>query len=162
MGATFAMIQEKLGELSRQSEEAEACVRRKEAELQGIQVKMKNAMLECYSKHNDALEKLRPDRAIIHTEATQFKQEAQRVIETCMASENRLECFRTGIAELGTKADILLKKFQALAKREAELRALNTKQFLDCDKRAVDEANKELNRILEEIRKCSQSALNKS
>ncbi|XP_024939007.1 uncharacterized protein LOC112494085 isoform X2 [Cephus cinctus] len=151
---TIKTINQKLAELSEFSEKARLCIAKKEAELQGVELKMKNTLADCYRKQYGALEKFRTERLMIHEEAKQMKFDTQRIIQNCISSDDQLKCFELGIKDVRKRMLTLYEKFQTLAKKETEARVKCTKLIHDCDKKAMESGHKKYMEIIDEIRKC--------
>lgn len=137
-------------------EKAKSCVTEKTSELLEIRSALKDSMLKCYQKHSEDLTSLQNERLEIQNDANKFKLDAQNIIQNCMENDDRLNCLQTSITNLAERGGILLKKFKALVKKEAEVRIKVTRALIECDKKAIDEARKHGTRIIEEITKCLQ------
>ncbi|XP_015127542.1 uncharacterized protein LOC107048718 [Diachasma alloeum] len=156
----FQTIQEKLSEISKRGAIARECIDQKASEFLKIRTTMKSNLLDCYNKHKKAVEKLKNERSSMHNEASQFKNDAQKMLESCMTSEDRLNCLRSSIAELAKRGSDLLKKFDALVKLETETQIKWGKLVVECDKKAIEDAQKQATKIIEDIVKCCLGAGN--
>ncbi|XP_011305779.1 uncharacterized protein [Fopius arisanus] len=152
--SAFQTIQEKLSEISKRGAIARQCIDKKTSEFTAIRTTMKCNLLECYNKHDKAMEKLKNERSSVHNDASQFKIDAQKILENCLTSGDTLDCLRSHIGELAKQGSDLLKKFDALVKLEAEERIKWGKLVVQCDKRAIEETQKQATKIIQEIIKC--------
>lgn len=117
---------------------------------------MKNSLIECYEKNSKSFKKLQKERNDIHEEADKLKTEAQKIIGDCLTSENKEKCFQKGFSQIEKKTQKLLKNFQDLVKKETNARVECTKLILECDKKAVNTAEKKVLKIIDEISKASR------
>ena len=143
-------------ELSNSSTAFKTRIQEKEPEIQKIKLIMKSSLIECYQKNYTPIERVKRERITVQQEASKLKTEAQQIIRDCMMSEDRPKCSQQRLSRLGKKTDKLLKKFKSLVKKETETRVYCTKLMLECDKKAINNAEKKILKIIEKIIKSTE------
>lgn len=130
------------------------CVDKKAPELDNMQRTMKEALVACYKKYTVELDKICEERLKLHNDAIQLKDQADKVVEDCMRSENRLACLHKNISALTAKVSALAKKIDCNFCMEYKVKRRIITKLLECDRKILQKVLKAGCSIVGDVKKC--------
>lgn len=133
-----------------------SCSEKGQTEFEKVEKNLRNELAVCYKKHYGSVDKITIDKSVIHGEAERLKNDIEKAVIECTASsENKTECLVRAFKDFKKRVEQISSRMNDNLKKETAARTNAARAVYECDKKAVEEAQKKCNRIIEDLKRCA-------